>query len=160
MNDAKRFEILSNIMRASHFEWRRAILKQFPDQDPVEMVKKYWEEVGKDTAGFYVRKIDPSGDIPRQVAALIVSSSVAMGEDAVLAENSDGCATVLHRDCPWYHWHKREGILEEDLAGCDHWLRTVINEINKTLGVNLRFETTESLPGGGKRCVRRIWEEI
>ena len=42
-------------MRASHFEWRRAILNLCPDMDPVELVKQYWTEVGKDTAAINER---------------------------------------------------------------------------------------------------------
>jgi len=58
-------------------------------------------------------------------------------------------AFLKHRDCPWYHWHKRLDILEEDQPGCDPWFSTAVAEINKTLGTNIKIETQCSLPGGG-----------
>lgn len=160
MDPQKQFELLSNIMRASHFEWRRAALALNPDLDPMDLVKKYWKEVGIDTAKFYLKKIDPKKDLAAQVASLFVSSSVAMGEDAeVLDKSTDGKCQARHNDCPWFHWHKREGLLQEDQVGCDHWLKTVVDEINAALNSSLRFETVETLPGGGSCCLRRFWEE-
>ena len=160
MSESKRFELLANIMRASHFEWRRAVQSLCPDIDPTEAVKRFWEEAGKDTAVFYLKKIDPNGDLAAQVAALYVSSSVAMGEDAaVVPSSAPGEAMARHEACPWYDWHKREGLLHEDQIGCDWWLKTVVDEINISLGTRLQFETVESLPEGGSGCVRRFWEE-
>lgn len=160
MDDAQRFELLANIMRASHFEWRRAVLSLHPDQDPVALVKRYWEEVGKDTALFYLKKIDPEKNLPEQVAELVVASSVAMGEDAEVVASPDGESfQVRHNACPWFEWHRREGISEEDQIGCDHWLKTVVDEINDALGRKLCFETVSSLPAGDSACVRRFWEE-
>ena len=158
MDDAKKLEILSGIMRASHFEWRRAALALCPEMDPIELVKKYWEEVGKDTAQFYLKKIDPAGNIPEQIARLFVSSSQAMGENAVLSGTTeDGKHQAKHIDCPWYQWHQREHLLQEDQVGCDHWLQTVIHEINRTLGTSVKCETVSSLPAGDGCCLRRFW---
>lgn len=160
MSESKRFALLANIMRASHFEWRRAVASLCPDVDPTDAVKKYWEEVGKDTAVFYLKNIDPKRDLAAQVAELYVASSVAMGEDAAVAHSPNpGESLARHDACPWFDWHKREGLLHEDQVGCDWWLRTVVQEINKSLGSRLRFETVESLPAGGNSCLRRFWEE-
>lgn len=160
MDDAKRFEILADIMRASHFEWRRAALKVNPGTDPVELVKQYWEEVGKDTARFYLKKIDRDRDLAEQVAELFVASSVVMGEDAeVIEKTAEGHSRARHNSCPWHRWHERQGLLAEDQVGCDHWLATVIDEINAALGTSLRFSTDEALPGGGSCCLRRFWVE-
>ncbi len=82
MDEKKKLEVLSNINRAAHFEWRRAVLALCPDLDPVVLIKKYWEEVAKDTAQYYLTKIDPERDLAPQFARLFVSSSVVMGEDA------------------------------------------------------------------------------
>lgn len=160
MDDKKRFEILSGIMRASHFEWRKAALEMSPGIDPIRLVKKYWEVVGKDTAQFYLKKIDPQRDVAQQTAEMFVSSSQAMGEDAVmLGQNADGCWEARHNDCPWFHWHKKENLLDEDQVGCDQWLKTVVDEINAALHTHVRFETTESLPAGGGCCHRKFWIE-
>ena len=156
----ERFGLLGNIMRASHFEWRRAVLALCPELEPTELVKQYWEEVGKDTAKFYLKKIDGERDLAEQVAALFVSSSVAMGEDAeVVGLPPEGGHQARHNDCPWFHWHKRMDLLPEDQVGCDHWLKTVVDEINSSRGTSLRFETLDSLPAGGNCCLRRFWEE-
>lgn len=160
MDDRKRFEVLAEIMRASHFEWRRAALAACPGLDPVALVKRYWEEVGKDTAKYYLKRIDPAGDLAEQVAELFVASSQVMGEDAEVVERSpDGRVQVRHRSCPWFDWHKRESLLPEDQVGCDHFLETVVDEVNAALGTSLRFATVESLPAGQGGCLRRFWEE-
>jgi hypothetical protein len=159
MDDKKKYEVLSNILHVSHFEWRRAALAACPGLDPLELIKRYWEEVGKDTAKYYLKKIDPDQDLAAQVAELFVSSSVAMGEDAEVVNAPAGESQVVHNDCPWVHWHRRQGLLEEDQPGCDHWFKTVVNQINEALGRTLRFETVEALPGGAQCCRRRFWEE-
>ncbi len=160
MDEAKRFQLLGNIMRAAHFEWRRTALALSPNLDPMTLVKRYWEEVGKDTAKFYLSKIDPSRDLAEQMAKLFVSSSVIMGEDAAtLPPDEQGRCGAKHNDCPWFHWHKKEGLLKEDQPGCDRFIQVVVDEINKTLKSRLRFETKESLPEGGKGCVRKFWVE-
>jgi hypothetical protein len=160
MNEAKRFDLLADIMRASHFEWRRAVLALCPDLSPVELVKQYWEEVGRDTAKYYLKKIDGTGSVAHQVASLVVSSSIAMGEKAEVLEGElRGSYHVLHTECPWHVWHKRENLLREDQVGCDHWLKTVVDEVNCALGTSLRFKTVESLPSGGNCCLRVFWEE-
>lgn len=159
MDIKRKFDVLADIMRASHFEWRRAVMELYPDTDPKELVKRYWEEVGKDTAKYYLKKIDPTKTLAEQVAALFVSSSIAMGEDAeVVSKADDGGVCVRHNNCPWYRWHKKENLLAEDRLGCDHWFKTVVEEINKALGTSLCFETTENLPEGGKCCLRRFWQ--
>ena len=160
MDDAKKFRLLADIHRASHFEWRRTAMGLAPDKEPLEITKRYWTHVGRDTAKYYLKQIDREKSLAAEMARLFVSSSVAMGEDAeVLEDSSDGCAQARHNDCPWFHWHKREGLLTEDQAGCDHWLETVIEEINAALGTQLAFETVQSLPAGGCCCHRKFWEE-
>ncbi len=159
MDDAKKFNLLADIMRAAHFEWRRTAVDLAPDVAPVDIVKRYWTEVGRDTAVYYLKKIDRTKDLAGEVARLYVASSVAMGEDAEVGEAGDGCAHACHHDCPWFHWHKRQDLLAEDQPGCDQWLQTVVDEINKALETRLRFETVESLPAGGQQCLRRFWEE-
>ena len=39
------------------------------------------------------------------------------------------------------------------------WFFTVVDEVNKELGTNIKIETTSSLPAGDDGCVRRIWVE-
>jgi len=160
MDAERKFEVLATIMRASHFQWRRAALALSPELDPGKLVNRYWDEVGRDTASYYLRQIDPDGDIAGQVASLFVSSSVVMGEDAAKIEDStDGRHQVRHNSCPWYDWHQREDLLAEDLSGCDHFLQVIVDSINAALGTAVRFTTVESLPGGGSCCLRQFWEE-
>lgn len=166
----KQFRLLSEIMRASHFEWRRAALKLNPKISGEELVRAYWREVGIDTAQFYIKKIDFSQNVAAQVAKLYVESSVAMGEAAevvlpefetfgdLLKQPGRACQ-AKHRDCPWFHWHKKLGLLSEDRPGCDEWLTTVVAEIGRLKGVKLCYSTDESLPEGGPSCLRTFWVE-
>jgi hypothetical protein len=160
MDESKKIKLLSNILRASHFEWRRAALKTNPGQDPMELVQQFWTEVAIDTAKFYSRNIDPKGDVARQFADLFVGSSQAMDEDCTYTGTDEaGCHTVTHTDCPWYHWHKKEGLLAEDRPGCDRWLEKTAAEVNAALGTRIRFATDETIPDGGAVCRRRFWIE-
>jgi hypothetical protein len=160
MDIEKKYAVLATIMRASHFQWRRAALALNPDIDSIDLVNRYWDEVGKDTAQYYVRQMDPVGDVAEQFTALFVSSSVVMGEDAeVIDKSAEGRAQMRHNSCPWYDWHQREGLLAEDLVGCNHFLQVVVDDVNAALGISLRFETVESLPDGGRCCLRQFWEE-
>jgi len=153
----KRFKVLCEIVRAQHFAWREAALAMAPDVDPIELTNKMWEITGVQTAQAYVRRLDKSKPLAKQVAQSIAWSSVCMGEDAVVEEGKGDEAFVRHHDCPWFHWHKRLGILEEDRPGCDMWFFTAVSEINKALGTNVKIETQCALPEGGKCCLRRIW---
>jgi len=155
----KRFKVLCEIVRAQHFAWREAALALAPQLDPVELTSKMWEITGVQTAQAYVKRLDPNKPMARQVAESIAWSSVCMGEDATVEEGSGDEAFVRHSDCPWYHWHKRFGLLEEDRPGCDKWFCTAVDEINKALGTRVRIETRCSLPDGGPCCLRRLWVE-
>lgn len=156
----KKFKILSQICRASHFAWRQAVAELCPSLKTSDVVDKMWEITGHQTAKSYLKRIDPSKPLPRQVAESIVWSSVNMGEDAKLIDGKDeNEAFVKHDACPWYEWHQRLGLLEEDQPGCDKWFETTIKDINEKLGTNLKIETQKSLPKGGDCCLRRIWVE-
>lgn len=154
----KKFNFLSQVQRASHFEWRRAAMKHAPGVDPLELVKEFWRESGHDTAEGYLRRIDKNKPIPRQLAENTAFSSVAMGEDAKVVPGKDDSECFLKHDaCPWYDWHKRLNLLEEDQPGCDEWFITFVADINKALGTNVKFETLKSLPAGDDCCLRRFW---
>ena len=156
----KRFEILVEIVRAQHFAWREAALTLCPDIDPTELGNKMWEITGVQTGKAYLKRIDKSKPLAEQLANSIAWSSVCMGEDARVIKGKQGDeAFVKHDGCPWYDWHKRLGILDEDLPGCDTWFRTAVETINKELGTKLRIETQQSLPEGNSCCLRRIWVE-
>lgn len=156
----KKFKILCQIMRASHFEWRRAALAAAPNMAPVDLVMKFWEEVGHDTADAYLKQIDPSKPLPKQLASCTEFSSVSMGEDAKVVEGKDDSEAFLRHDgCPWYDWHKKLDLLSEDQPGCDRWFQVIVEDVNKKLGTNVKFETLKSLPAGDECCLRRFWVE-
>lgn len=153
----ERFRVLCEITRAQHFAWREAALALAPQLDPGELTRRMWKLTGVQTAKSYLRRLDTGKPLAPQVARCIAWSSACMGED-VTVENGDGDEAFLkHTDCPWFHWHKRMGLLEEDQPGCDTWFFTVVDEINKALGTDIRIETTGSLPAGCDCCLRRIW---
>jgi hypothetical protein len=156
----KKFKILSEISRASHFAWREAALRCCPDVDPQKLVNEMWDITGVQTGKAYLKRLDPSDDLAKQVASSIVWSSQCMGEDALLEEGEKpGEYFVKHEGCPWHTWHANLGLLPEDRPGCDRWFEATIRTINEKLGTNVRFETLSALPDGGDCCRRRIWEE-
>ena len=156
----KKFEILSQITRASHFAWREAALKCCPDVDPQKLVNEMWDITGVQTGSAYVKRLKPGPDLPKQVASSIVWSSQSMGEDAVLEPGAnEGEWNVKHEGCPWHQWHERLGLLPEDQPGCDQWFQATVRTINEKLGTNVKCETLSSLPEGGDCCRRRIWQE-
>jgi hypothetical protein len=156
----KKFKILTEITRAQHFAWHEAVRQLCPDIDVAKVTDKMWEVTGHETARAYLKRLDRSKPLAPQIAGSIVWSSQCMGEDAALevTEGKDE-AFVRHADCPWFHWHKRLGLLHEDQPGCDLWFQTTIDDINQELGTKIRMETRESLPAGQSCCLRRFWVE-
>ncbi len=155
----KRFKVLCEIARAQHFAWREAALAMAPDLDPLELTNKMWEIAGVQTAKNYLQHMDPEKPLAPQVAQSIAFSSACMGEDVTIESGEGDESFVRHNDCPWFHWHKRLNILEEDQPGCDTWFGTLISEINEALESSIRFETQCALPAGGECCLRRIWNQ-
>jgi hypothetical protein len=156
----KKFRILTEINRASHFAWREAALRLCPGVQPQDLVDEMWDITGIQTGEAYARRMDSGGDVPKQFATSIAWSSQCMGEDAYMEEGEKaGEYLVRHKACPWHVWHERLGLLSEDRPGCDRWFEATIRTINEKLGTKLRFETLSALPDGGDCCLRRIWEE-
>jgi hypothetical protein len=157
----KKFHMLSQIQRMSHFEWLKAAMHFAKEgTTELEVVKKFWEIVGHDTSPGYLKHLDPEKPLPRQIAKNFVFSSQSMGEDAVLVEGKDDSESFAqHNGCPWYEWHKRLDKLEQDLPGCDMWLEAFMADINEKLGTNVKWETVKSLPNGDDICLRRFWVE-
>ncbi|KXA89308.1 hypothetical protein AKJ61_03180 [candidate division MSBL1 archaeon SCGC-AAA259B11] len=152
---------LMGIEHMAHFEWREAALEVCPDVDPQELVEKYWEIVGRDTADSYVTRLDKTDPtFVRDVANSIAFSSVAMGEDAKVIKGRSEMEYYVRWDrCPWYEYGRRYDAVEEDLPGCDKWCEVVIERINKYFGTDLKFETIKAHPLGDDCCLRRIWSE-
>jgi hypothetical protein len=156
----KRFKILSEITRASHFAWREAALRCCPGVAPQAVVNEMWDITGVQTAEAYLRRLDPERDLARQMASSIVWSSQCMGEDAHLEEGDRPEEwRVRHRACPWHRWHDERDLLAEDRPGCDRWFEAMVRTVNERLGTRLRFETLSALPDGDDCCLRKIWEE-
>jgi hypothetical protein len=160
----RRFSTLCQIVRAQHFAWREAVRDLCPSVDPADLVARMWQVTGRQTARAYLKRVDPSAPLAPQIANAIVWSSESMGEDAVVEipetePSRTDEAFVRHRDCPWFHWHRRLNLLDEDRPGCDTWFQTVVEDVNRELGTKLRVETLETLPEGGSCCLRRFWVE-
>jgi hypothetical protein len=154
----KRFKMLVQICRACHFEMRQAALELCPDMDPMEFVKRYWTIVGHDTSPGYIKNIDPSKPLPKQLANNFAFSAQVMGETSYVVEGKDDSEAFVKTDaCPYYDWHKRYNALEEDQPGCDAWIDAFVDDINKALGTNLKWETLKSLPAGDGQCLRRFY---
>lgn len=155
----QRFKVLCEITRAQHFAWREAVVALAPQVDVREVVNKMWELTGIQTAQSYLKRLDPTKPLPMQLAKSIAWSSICMGEEVIVEQGDGNEAFVRHVDCPWFHWHKRLGLLQEDQPGCDTWFDSMMAEVNERLGAKVRVETKCSLPQGGECCLRRIWED-
>ena len=153
-----KFAALCQIARAQHFAWREAVEELCPGVDPAAVVRRMWEITGRQTARAYLKRLDRASPLAPQVASSIAWSSQCMGEEAQVELSADAEeAFVRHQACPWFEWHRREGLLAEDRPGCDLWFATTVEEINRALGTDLRVETVTSLPDGGASCLRRLW---
>ena len=155
----KKFNILCGIARAQHFAWREACRQLCPEIDTSEFTKKMWEVSAHDTGKAYVKMMNPNESIPKQIAESIVKSSITMGEDAKIIKGEGEEYFVRHDSCPWFDWHKRLGLLDEDRPGCDIWYFKTVEYINEKLGTIVKIETTKALPDGDDCCLRRIWVE-
>ncbi len=154
-----RFRILCQITRAQHFAWRQAVVRCCPDADPAKVTDVMWEITGESTGAAYARRLDVAEPLSAQIAQSIVWSSKCMGEDAEVEPGEGDEAFVRHAACPWFDWHKRLGLLEEDRPGCDAWFQSTVAVVNRELGTKLRCETLEALPDGDSCCLRRFWVE-
>ena len=154
----EKFKMLCQITRAQHFAWREAIQRRHPALDPGELVDVMWRVTGESTGRAYLKHLDPRRPLPAQVAGSIAWSSQCMGENVSVEVGDDGHeAFVRHHDCPWFPWHERQGLLDEDLRGCDTWFASTVEAVNQGLGCNLRCETLSALPAGDSSCLRRFW---
>ncbi len=154
----KKFQILVEINRASHFAWRQAVQRLHPEADLQALVCAMWDVTGVQTAESYLRRLDTSKELAPQIAGSIVWSSHCMGEDAQVEPGAtSGESFVKHTSCPWFRWHDQNGLLHEDRPGCDRWFEATIRTINEKLGTSVRFETLSALPDGDECCLRRIW---
>ena len=154
----KKFGVLCEIARAQHFAWHEAVVKMCPSADMAAVVNAMWVISGHETARAYLKRLDKTKPLAAQVAGSIVWSSQCMGEDATLeVPGGKDEAFVRHADCPWFHWHKRTGLLAEDRPGCDVWFKTIVAHVNEALGTRLQVETKEALPDGGSCCLRRFF---
>lgn len=156
----KKFKVLSDITRAQHFAWHAAVRSLFPQADPTQATLRMWEITGEQTARAYLKRIDPTAPLAKQVAESIAWSSQCMGEEAHAEPGtSDAEAYVRHRACPWLDWHRRLELVHEDRPGCDRWFESMVRTINAELGSSLQVETLETLPEGCSSCLRRLWTE-
>ena len=158
MEAADKFAVLCKIARAQHFAWRAAVVELHGEDEAATVVDRMWAITGQQTGDAYAPRLDLGRPLAPQVARSVVWSSQCMGEDAHLDVSEDGTeAFVRHEACPWFDWHKRLGLLEEDRAGCDCWFSSTVKAINTARGTALRVETLSTLPDGDAACVRRIW---
>ncbi len=154
----KRFAILCEIVRSQHFAWREAVAEMCPDVATDDVVTRMWQLTGVTTGQAYAKHVDPEKSLARQAAQSVVFSSQCMGEDATVEDGASGSeAFVRHDDCPWFHWHERQGLLAEDRPGCDAWFASTLEELGARVGKDIHCETLEALPEGGRCCRRRIW---
>jgi len=158
-----KFDTLCSIVRATWYEWRQAAL-EFAREGvkPLDLVLRAWEIVGHDTAKSYFPALDVSKpSFLEDIAKLIVMSSQSMGEDAKVVKGEKPNEVYVRWDsCPWPEFARRYGApMEEDLAGCDKWFQTVIDDINALFNTKVRLVTLKAIPKGDGICLRRLYME-
>lgn len=158
-----KFDTLCSIVRATWYEWRQAAL-EFAREGvkPLDLVLRAWEIVGHDTAKSYFPALDVSKpSFLEDIAKLIVMSSQSMGEDAKVVKGEKPNEVYVRWDsCPWPEFARRYGApMEEDLAGCDKWFQTVIDDINALFNTKVRLVTLKAIPKGDGICLRRLYVE-
>jgi len=155
-----KFNTLSNINRASWYEWRLAAIEYArPGVTPLDLVLRAWEISGHDTAKGYFNMLDKtSKNFLEDVAKCIVFSSTMMGENAeVVKGEKPNEVFVRWTRCPWPEFARRyEVSMEEDVLGCDKWFQTVIEDVNKFFNTKIKLETLKAIPRGHGMCVRRL----
>jgi hypothetical protein len=154
----ERFAVLCRITRAQHFAWRQALRELHPGLDVGALVDRMWKITGEATGSAYARRMDTGVPVAAQVAESVAWSSQCMGEDASVESGVDDReAFVRHHACPWFHWHRKQNLLDEDRRGCDAWFAATVETIGRELALDLRFETLSALPSGDPCCLRRFW---
>ena len=144
------------IHRAAHFQWRRVAAALQPGVPPIDIVTRYWDEVGISTARAYRDGVAASADPAEALAAAIVESSTVMGETAAVVRLEDGAAAVRHTACPWLEAHRKRGLLSECRPGCDAWFNSTARTLTELTGIPLKVETLQTMPDGDNACVRRV----
>lgn len=142
------------ICHGFYFAWRQAATEIAGTDKTEQLVRRFYEIVGEDTARLYEEA--GLGSTPYLVAKALERSSLIMGETA-RAERGENEreARLVHTVCPWKESHDKRGLLHECNTGCDQWFLTTM----QGLSPNLRVETLSSLARGDSTCTRRIWKE-
>ena len=143
----QKYQALCNIMRAQHHAWREAVKQRCPHTPVTDVLKTMWEIAGEEAGEAFYRGIDKSQPIPPQVAEAIKTSWEVMGQHpGVECTESGEEAHVTQVGCPWFAWHVKHDLVEEDRVGCDAWFDGVLSRLNARLGTNIAVETCETLP--------------
>jgi|Deesub1362A_J573_1020465.scaffolds.fasta_scaffold00209_23 hypothetical protein len=141
-----------NICRDFYFKWRDTVKDEYGNEAARRLVKKFWEKVGKGTAQLYLEYGVAKPEDIKSIARAIQISSEIMGEEVEIIEREDG-VIVRHTSCPWWEWHQRMNLKDEDQAGCDVWFKVTVENINPQVDV----VTLKSFEKGDNMCERLIF---
>jgi hypothetical protein len=95
------------------------------------------------------------------LARALAGTGIANGA-VVKVEKSENPNEVFIKweKCPWPTFARRYGAsMEEDLQGCDKFLQTIVDEVNRFSNTNFKLETLKAIPRGEGECLRRLYKE-
>lgn len=153
------------VIKSTFYEWRQTALELAgPEANPLDIVLRFWEVAGKDVAGNFLPAMNMAkGEEAFMVnlARALAGTGIANGA-VVKVEKGENPNEVFIRweRCPWPTFAKRYGAsMEEDLQGCDQFLRTIVGEVNRFSNTNFKLETLQAIPRGEGVCLRRLYKE-
>lgn len=133
--------------------WRKAVLEKYGEKEAEQLVLRFWELVGDNTAKSYLKaKIDTND--PKKVALAAARSSQIMGENVHVEEKGEAYLLV-HDDCPWIGSYRAAGAPGKCQPGCDRWFEATVSALSPNLGL----ENQSSLANGAEKCVRRFFKK-
>ncbi len=151
----RNLKAMVQICHGFYFAWRQAATEIAGTDKAEQLVKRFYEIVGEDTASLY-QGAGVNPEDPLAVAKALERSSLIMGEIARAEPGSSpNEARLVHTACPWKDSHGRRGLLHECNTGCDQWFMTAIERLSP----NLHVETISSLARGDATCTRRVWRD-
>lgn len=153
MSFEKRWKELLYICHNFYFTWRNTVVEQLGQKETIDIVLKFWEKIGKDTANAYLKRGRVDVDKPVTIAKAIKRSCEIMGEVVELVKRNENDVVVRHIYCPWWPSHKRLKLERECQLICDKWFQCVV----KTLNSQMKIVTLKSIPRGNSCCERCIW---
>jgi len=150
--------------RRTFYQMRQVAIEYAgPDADPFDVGVKAWEAIGKDIGKSNLPRMNLlKGEEGLMMNVARAYQGLAETNGAVVKiekGESPNEIFITWERCPWPTSAKEAGAsMKEDLAGCDRYLQTFLEEVNAFLSTNLKIETQKAIPSGDGICLRRLYK--